>query len=316
MTVIIAFITNRAYLDTRQDDGFRHIAAQEFTDIYVLDLGLRCSPQPEDCDGSTTHNVFGIQTLVSQSGSLCDGQGKVGSHAPFTMRRTLRTTELKLQRKLAYLRERPSPLEGSHFTEIVTPDAKNTWLNQSSSDFDHLLPLANRETKSGQDSSASEEQAVFRLIHSMGVAPIVMTGSMTLTLMSSPQPNKVTQFFADTYKPNSLRQRIQRRRPSITTIKWSECHLKRHRFIASAHRIHSLIEQWLDCSHCIDHFVTKCLFRRSGDERPAIPATTYEMFGSRAGERRLTRQSVSWAQRPDLRSPSIATDRIPSLACS
>ena len=36
---IIGFITNRAYLDTRQDDGFRQLAAQEFTDIYVLDLG-------------------------------------------------------------------------------------------------------------------------------------------------------------------------------------------------------------------------------------------------------------------------------------
>ena len=37
---IVGFITNRAYLETRQDDGFRQVAAQEFTDIYVLDLGI------------------------------------------------------------------------------------------------------------------------------------------------------------------------------------------------------------------------------------------------------------------------------------
>ena len=32
---IIAFITNRAYIDARQDDGFRKVAAQEFSDIYM-----------------------------------------------------------------------------------------------------------------------------------------------------------------------------------------------------------------------------------------------------------------------------------------
>ena len=30
---IVAFITNRAYLEARQDDGFRQVAAAEFTDI-------------------------------------------------------------------------------------------------------------------------------------------------------------------------------------------------------------------------------------------------------------------------------------------
>ena len=36
---IIAFVSNRAYLDSRQDDGFREVVAQEFSHIYVLDLG-------------------------------------------------------------------------------------------------------------------------------------------------------------------------------------------------------------------------------------------------------------------------------------
>ena len=35
---IIAFITNRAYLDARQDDGFRQVAAREFSDLYIVDL--------------------------------------------------------------------------------------------------------------------------------------------------------------------------------------------------------------------------------------------------------------------------------------
>ena len=60
---IIGFITNRAYLETRQDDGFRQVAAQDFTDIYVLDLGSDVRRNPKI--SGTTHNVFGIQTGVA-----------------------------------------------------------------------------------------------------------------------------------------------------------------------------------------------------------------------------------------------------------
>ena len=60
---IIGFITNRAYLDTRQDDGFRQLAGQEFTNIYILDLGSDVRRNPKI--SGTTHNVFGIQTGVA-----------------------------------------------------------------------------------------------------------------------------------------------------------------------------------------------------------------------------------------------------------
>ena len=45
---IIAFITNRAYIDARQDDGFRKVAAQEFSDIYIFDLGSDVRRNPKD----------------------------------------------------------------------------------------------------------------------------------------------------------------------------------------------------------------------------------------------------------------------------
>ena len=45
---IVGFITNRPYLETRQDDGFRKLAGEEFTDIYVLDLGSDVRAQPQD----------------------------------------------------------------------------------------------------------------------------------------------------------------------------------------------------------------------------------------------------------------------------
>ena len=62
---VIAFITNRAYLETRQDDGFRKVAAQEFSNIYVMDLGSDVRRNPKI--SGTTHNVFGIQTGVAIS---------------------------------------------------------------------------------------------------------------------------------------------------------------------------------------------------------------------------------------------------------
>ena len=49
-----------------------------------------------------------------------------------------------------------------HFEEIVRRYKRNYWLNQSTSDFERLIPLANRETKLAK--RVEDEQAVFRII--------------------------------------------------------------------------------------------------------------------------------------------------------
>ena len=154
---IIAFITNRAYLEARQDDGFRKVAAAEFTDIYVMDLGSDVRRNPKI--SGTTHNVFGIQTGVAVA---------------FFVREKSRLGECNIQYarredseiardKLAYLKE--TGLESIPF-ESITPDAKDNWLNQSNSDFEHLTPLCDRQTKLAK--SLADEDSVFRL-YSMGV---------------------------------------------------------------------------------------------------------------------------------------------------
>ena len=154
---IIAFITNRAYIDTRQDDGFRQVAAEEFTDIYLLDLGSDVRRNPKI--SGTTHNVFGIQTGVA-IGFFVRDKSKLGECSIHYARRE--DAELAKD-KLAYLRG--AKLDEIEFADI-TPDRNNNWLNQSNSDFESLLPLANRETKFAK--FASDERAVFKL-HSMGV---------------------------------------------------------------------------------------------------------------------------------------------------
>ena len=154
---IIGFITNRAYLDTRQDDGFCKIASQEFTDIYILDLGSDVRRNPKI--SGTTHNVFGIQTGVA-IGFFVREKARVGQGAIHYARRE--DAELAKD-KLAYLKD--TELDSIGF-EDITPDKRNDWLNQSESDFETLLPLANRETKLAK--RVEDERAVFGL-YSLGV---------------------------------------------------------------------------------------------------------------------------------------------------
>ena len=199
---IIGFVTNRAYLDTRQDDGFRQVAAQEFTDIYVLDLGSDVRRNPKI--SGTTHNVFGIQTGVA-IGFLVREKGKIDQCGIHYARRE--DAELATD-KLAYLRE--AQPENVVFEDIVA-DNKNNWLNQSDSDFETLIPLANRETKFAK--VIGDEQAVFGLFTN-GVK--TNRDEWTYDFAVSNLRNKAL-FFADTYN-EALDNKDESYDP---VIKWS-----------------------------------------------------------------------------------------------
>ena len=154
---IIGFITNRAYIDKQQDDGFRKVAAQEFSDIYVMDLGSDVRRNPKI--SGTTHNVFGIQTGVA-IGFLVRQKSKLGECGIHYARRE--DDEVAVD-KLAYLDK--ALFDDIEFKQVI-PDKRNSWLDQGNPDFERLIPLINRETKyaKGKD----DDQAVFRL-YSMGV---------------------------------------------------------------------------------------------------------------------------------------------------
>ena len=154
---IIAFITNRSYIEARQDDGFRKVVADEFSEIYLLDLGSDVRRNPKIA--GTTHNVFGIQTGVA-IGFFVRGKFK---SSDFRLHYARREDSELAKDKLAYLSA--ATLDSIDFTQI-TPDAKHNWLNQSNSNFESLMPLANRQTKLAKIDD--DEQAVFKL-YSMGV---------------------------------------------------------------------------------------------------------------------------------------------------
>ncbi len=60
---IVAFVTNNSFVDNLAFDGMRQHLAQDFDELYVLDMGGNVRKNPKL--SGTTHNVFGIQVGVS-----------------------------------------------------------------------------------------------------------------------------------------------------------------------------------------------------------------------------------------------------------
>jgi predicted helicase len=157
---ILAFVSNRSFVESRTFDGFRKTVAQEFSHIYVVDLGgdVRANPRLS----GTKHNVFGIQTGVAISFMIKDVSAtkeKKAGRVFYGRRPEMETAE----EKLAFLANHP--MSGIAFDE-VQPDKANNWLNLTSNNFDTLIPLASSAAKAA--TTAAQERAVFKL-HSLGV---------------------------------------------------------------------------------------------------------------------------------------------------
>jgi predicted helicase len=157
---VLAFVTNRSFIESRTFDGFRKTVAQEFADIYVVDLGgdVRANPKLS----GTKHNVFGIQTGVAISfmvKRVSGSKDKTPARVFYLRRPEMESAE----EKLGFLANHP--LRSLDFDE-VQPDKAGNWVNLTNNDFDTLLPLASKETKAAK--TAAKERAIFKL-HSLGV---------------------------------------------------------------------------------------------------------------------------------------------------
>ena len=157
---IIAFISNSSFLDSHQDDGFRRIVADEFNELWAIDLkgNARTSGERRRQEG----------------GNIFDNKIRVGVAIYFLVRRqdpawftvfyNAVDDYAKAPAKIEYIQGKT--LDDFEFSEFI-PGTNGLWIHQPNGDFANLMPLANRETKLAK--SVSEEQAVFGL-YSMGVA--------------------------------------------------------------------------------------------------------------------------------------------------
>ena len=145
---IIAFITNRAYLDGLQDDGFRKIMADEFSDLYVVDLGGNF--QSKGKAGNVFEITIGVAIGFFVRQSKPKGRDRIHYYALVDDKSSTEKLEELSDLKLADI-----------YFENIVPDRRNSWLNQSENGFDKLIALANRETKFAKD--VSQERAIFKL---------------------------------------------------------------------------------------------------------------------------------------------------------
>ena len=155
---IVAFITNRSYIDSHNDDGYRKIALDEFDHVYVVDLG------GDVRKNGSVGNVFGIMTGVAIGFLVRERQG-TGHRAQGTGQLYYAgiSDAMSGDEKLTTLKRLEAPrIEWDR----ITPDAKSNWLNQTDSDFESLLPVANRETKNAK--RQADESAIFGL-YSLGI---------------------------------------------------------------------------------------------------------------------------------------------------
>ena len=154
---VLAFVTNNSFINKRTYDGFRKVVADEFAEIYVVDLGGDVRENPKL--SGTKHNVFGIQTGVA-IGFFVKKTAQSGPCKIFYARRPEMATA---KEKLDFLRT--TKFQRVEF-EHVMPDAQHNWINQADTDFETLLPLADKATKLAK--SPQNEKAVFKLF-SLGV---------------------------------------------------------------------------------------------------------------------------------------------------
>ena len=200
----IAFVSNRAFIDSNQDDGFRKVIAEEFDELWMIDLkgNARTSGERRRREG----------------GSIFDDKIRVGVAVYFLVRRrggdgfrvfyNAVDDYAKAHHKIDYIRGRY--IAGTKFEEIV-PDTKHNWLKKGSPDFEGLLRLANRRTRSAN--TTGDERAMFRHC-SMGVSTNRDGWVYDFDIRNL---RDKALFFADTY--NELLDKDDYSYPPI--IKWS-----------------------------------------------------------------------------------------------
>ena len=151
---VLAFVTNRSFIEKKTFDGFRKTVAQEFSEIYVVDLGGAVNDNAKL--SGTKNNVFGIKTGVAISFMVKRVSGtkdKKLARVHYVRRPEMETAE----EKLGFLANHP--MSGLAFDE-VQPDKAHNWVNLTSNDFETLIPLASKSTKAA--TTAGKERAIFK----------------------------------------------------------------------------------------------------------------------------------------------------------
>ena len=138
---IIGFVSNSAFLDARQDDGFRKVVAEEFNELWVVDLKGNART--------------GGERRRKEGGNVFDDKIRVGVAIYFLVRRKGLHGFMVYHNAVSDYQKAPDKAEYIRNREItsyqfkpIAPDSAGDWIDQSSSGFANLLALSNSSSVS------------------------------------------------------------------------------------------------------------------------------------------------------------------------
>jgi len=131
---IVAFVTNRSYIDAIYTDGFRAAVCCEFDFLYVFDMKGDIRKNP-----ASGGNVFNILTGVAIlfAVKLPRQKARSGKKRAALFYHSLPDEDSR-EEKIQFLQD--SSFESVPWKRLY-PNTKHDWLNISASDFDTLMPL-------------------------------------------------------------------------------------------------------------------------------------------------------------------------------
>lgn len=138
---IIAFVTNRSFIDSRTFDGFRKCIQNDFDYAYIIDTKSDVRTNPKIA--GTTHNIFGIQTGVAIMFLVHKAKREnIMCNIQYICMDDFWRKEEKLQWLSEYkLKDVPF--------DHIQPDKNSNWLNIADTDFESLMQL-NRKQVDGK----------------------------------------------------------------------------------------------------------------------------------------------------------------------
>lgn len=136
---VIAFITNRSFIDKRTFDGFRKTIQDEFDNAYIIDTKSDVRDNPKI--SGTKHNVFGIQTGVAVMFLVRKESKKKKRNCDirYVTMDDFWTADQKLQ---WFTEHKINTIQFEH----ITPDNKNSWIELVDNDWETLTSLFLKNT--------------------------------------------------------------------------------------------------------------------------------------------------------------------------
>ncbi len=256
---ILAFVSNSSFIDSRTYDGFRKVIAEEFNDIWVVDLkgNARTSGERRRREGG---NIFEDKIRVGVAVYFCvKKSGATGCRIHYKAANDY----AKADDKLAFL---GNAKLRSITMEEIKPDAKHNWINLVENDFDTLIPIATKATKSAK--KESQERAIFKLF-SLGV--VTARDEWVYDLNKHDLETKVKKFVS-LYEKDRARWSSSKDVKATADfvdrkIKWTselESYMKRGSILRfSSERIRScMYRPYCDTKTYYDHIITHRVYQQ------------------------------------------------------